>query len=189
MTRIAGERAVLALEDGTVYEGRSFGHAGETTGEVVFNTALSGYQEVLTDPSYAGQIVTMTYPHIGNYGVNVDDVESADTQVAGFVVREASTASSWRSSGELHEYLDDHGVVGITEVDTRALTRHLRDHGAKRGRDLRAGRRPRGAGGQGAGVAVDDRARPRPRGDLRRGVPRGRRPRRGSSRSWPTTSA
>ncbi len=125
---------MLALEDGVVYEGRSFGHAGETTGEVVFNTALSGYQEVLTDPSYAGQIVTMTYPHIGNYGVNVDDVESADTQVAGFVVREASTtASSWRSSGELHEYLDDHGVVGITEVDTRALTRHLRDHGAKRG--------------------------------------------------------
>ena len=133
MTRIAGGRAVLALEDGVVYEGRLFGHAGETTGEVVFNTALSGYQEVLTDPSYAGQIVTMTYPHIGNYGVNVDDVESTDTQVAGFVVREASTASSWRSSGELNRYLDDHGVVGITEVDTRALTRHLRDHGAKRG--------------------------------------------------------
>ena len=134
MTRIAGGKAVLALEDGTVYEGRSFGHAGETTGEVVFNTALSGYQEVLTDPSYAGQIVTMTYPHIGNYGVNVDDVESADIQVAGFVVREASTtASSWRSSGELHEYLDEFEVVGITEVDTRALTRHLRDHGAKRG--------------------------------------------------------
>ncbi len=133
MTRIAGATAVLALEDGVVYEGRSFGHAGETAGEVVFNTALSGYQEVLTDPSYAGQIVTMTYPHIGNYGVNVDDVESSDTQVAGFVVREATTASSWRSSGELHRYLDDHGVVGITEVDTRALTRHLRDHGAKRG--------------------------------------------------------
>jgi carbamoyl-phosphate synthase small subunit len=133
MTRVVGVKAVLALEDGTVYEGRSFGHAGETTGEVVFNTALSGYQEVLTDPSYAGQIVTMTYPHIGNYGVNVDDVESADTQVAGFVVREASTASSWRSSGELHEYLDEREVVGITEVDTRALTRHLRDFGAKRG--------------------------------------------------------
>jgi carbamoyl-phosphate synthase small subunit len=133
VTRIAGGKAVLALEDGVVYEGRSFGHAGETTGEVVFNTALSGYQEVLTDPSYAGQIVTMTYPHIGNYGVNVDDVESAGTQVAGFVVREATTASSWRSSGELHQYLDEHGVVGITEVDTRALTRHLRDHGAKRG--------------------------------------------------------
>ena len=133
MTRIAGKKCVLALEDGLVYEGRAFGHAGETTGEVVFNTALSGYQEVLTDPSYAGQIVTMTYPHIGNYGVNVDDVESSDTQVAGFVVREASTASSWRSSGELDQYLDERGVVGITEVDTRALTRHLRDHGAKRG--------------------------------------------------------
>jgi carbamoyl-phosphate synthase small subunit len=129
-----GARALLVLEDGRVFEGRSFGRGGEATGEVVFNTALSGYQEVLTDPSYAGQIVTMTYPHIGNYGVNVDDVESEGTQVAGFVVREASTrASSWRSSGELHRYLDETGVVGITEVDTRALTRHLRDHGAKRG--------------------------------------------------------
>src|SRR5687767_15977926 len=114
-------KALLVLEDGVALEGRSFGRQGETTGEVVFNTALSGYQEVLTDPSYAGQIVTMTYPHIGNYGVNVDDVESSDTQVAGFVVREATTASSWRSSGELNAYLDEHGVVGITEVDTRAL--------------------------------------------------------------------
>ena len=127
-------KAILALEDGTVFEGRSFGHVGETTGEVVFNTALCGYQEVLTDPSYAGQIVTMTYPHIGNYGVNREDVESAKPQVAGFVVREASTvASSWRASGELHRYLDEAGVVGISEVDTRALTRHLRTHGAKRG--------------------------------------------------------
>ena len=92
--------AVLALEDGKLFEGWSFGHAGETTGEVVFNTALCGYQEVLTDPSYAGQIVTMTYPHIGNYGVNREDVESLDPQVSGFVVREASTmASSWRASG------------------------------------------------------------------------------------------
>jgi carbamoyl-phosphate synthase small subunit len=127
-------RAILALEDGTVFEGRSFGREGETTGEVVFNTALCGYQEVLTDPSYAGQIVTMTYPHIGNYGVNRDDVESSHPQVAGFVVREASTvASSWRSAGELHRYLDEAGVVGISEIDTRALTRHLRTHGAKRG--------------------------------------------------------
>jgi carbamoyl-phosphate synthase small subunit len=126
--------AILALEDGTVFEGRSFGRAGEITGEVVFNTALCGYQEVLTDPSYAGQIVTMTYPHIGNYGVNRDDVESARPQVAGFIVREASiVASSWRASGELHRYLDESGVVGISEVDTRALTRHLRTHGAKRG--------------------------------------------------------
>src|SRR6266850_4998403 len=129
-----GHRAILALEDGVVFEGRSFGRAGETTGEVVFNTALAGYQEVLTDPSYAGQIVTMTYPHIGNYGVNRDDVESVRPQVAGFVVREASTkASSWRASGELHRYLEEAGVVGISEIDTRALTRHLRTHGAKRG--------------------------------------------------------
>ena len=119
--------------------GRSFGRAGETTGEVVFNTALCGYQEVLTDPSYAGQIVTMTYPHIGNYGVNREDVESARPQVAGFVVREASTrASSWRASGELHRYLDEAGVVGISEIDTRALTRHLRTHGAQARRDLHA---------------------------------------------------
>jgi len=125
---------VLALEDGLVFEGRSFGATGETTGEVVFNTALAGYQEVLTDPSYAMQIVTMTYPHIGNYGVNREDVESARPQGAGFVVREASTrASSWRASGELHRYLDESGVVGISEIDTRALTRHLRTHGAKRG--------------------------------------------------------
>jgi carbamoyl-phosphate synthase small subunit len=126
--------AILALEDGTVFEGRSFGRAGEVTGEVVFNTAMTGYQEVLTDPSYAGQIVTMTYPHIGNYGVNPEDVESARPQVAGFIVREASTmASSWRASGELHRYLDEHGIVGLSEIDTRALTRHLRTHGAKRG--------------------------------------------------------
>jgi carbamoyl-phosphate synthase small subunit len=127
-------RAILALEDGAVFEGRSFGAPGETAGEVVFNTSLSGYQEVLTDPSYAGQIVTMTYPHIGNCGVNWDDLESARPQVAGFVVREISTiASSWRASGGLHRYLAEAGVVGISEIDTRALTRHLRDHGAKRG--------------------------------------------------------
>jgi carbamoyl-phosphate synthase small subunit len=126
--------AILALEDGTVFEGRSFGRAGEVTGEVVFNTAMTGYQEVLTDPSYAGQIVTMTYPHIGNYGVNREDVESGRPQVSGFIVREASTmASSWRASGELHRYLDEHGIVGLSEIDTRALTRHLRTHGAKRG--------------------------------------------------------
>jgi len=129
-----GRRATLALEDGLVFEGRSFGATGETTGEVVFNTAMCGYQEVLTDPSYAGQIVTMTYPHIGNYGVNRDDVESVRPQVAGFIVREASTkASSWRASAELHRYLEEAGVVGISEIDTRALTRHLRTYGAKRG--------------------------------------------------------
>ena len=127
-------RAVLALEDGTVFEGLSFGRRGEVSGEVVFNTALCGYQEVLTDPSYAGQIVTMTYPHIGNYGVNLEDVESARPQVSGFVVREASTVvSSWRASGDLGRYLDEHGIVGIDDIDTRALTRHLRTHGAQRG--------------------------------------------------------
>jgi carbamoyl-phosphate synthase small subunit len=127
-------RAMLALENGKVFEGRSFGRTGEVTGEVVFNTALCGYQEVLTDPSYAGQIVTMTYPHIGNYGVNREDVESARPQVAGFVVREAATVvSSWRAAGSLDRYLDEHGIVGISEIDTRALTRHLRTYGAKRG--------------------------------------------------------
>ncbi len=126
--------ALLALEDGTLFAGRSFGRVGETTGEVVFNTALFGYQEVLTDPSYSGQIVTMTYPHIGNYGVNAEDVESAAPQVAGFVVRELSAVhSSWRSEGSLDAWLDQHGVVGIMGIDTRALTRHLRTHGAKRG--------------------------------------------------------
>jgi len=101
---------------------------------VVFNTALAGYQEVLTDPSYAGQIVTMTYPHIGNYGVNAEDLESAKPQVAGYVVREASKVhSSWRSKGGLPEWLDEQGIVGISGLDTRALTRHLRTHGAKRG--------------------------------------------------------
>lgn len=127
-------RALLALEDGTLFEGESFGREGQTTGEVVFNTALTGYQEVLTDPSYAGQIVTMTYPHIGNYGINAEDVESARPQVAGFVVREISAVhSSWRSRGSLPGWLDEHGVVGISGIDTRALTRHLRTHGAKRG--------------------------------------------------------
>jgi len=114
--------------------GRAFGRNGEAAGEVVFNTALCGYQEVLTDPSYRGQIVTMTYPHIGNYGVNLDDVESARPQVSGFVVREISTrASSWRASGELNRYLAEAGVVGIADIDTRALTRHLRSRGAMRG--------------------------------------------------------
>jgi carbamoyl-phosphate synthase small subunit len=134
VTRPHETPALLALEDGIFFEGIGFGRLGETSGEVVFNTALCGYQEVLTDPSYRGQIVVMTYPHIGNYGVNRDDVESSHPQVAGFVVREISTrASSWRASGELHRYLDEAGVVGIREIDTRALTRHIRTHGAKRG--------------------------------------------------------
>jgi carbamoyl-phosphate synthase small subunit len=134
LTTPKNPRAILALEDGTFFVGRGFGHRGETAGEVVFNTALCGYQEVLTDPSYHGQIVTMTYPHIGNYGVNEEDAESARPQVAGFVAREFATrASSWRSTGELSHYLLKAGVVGISEIDTRALTRHLRSRGAMRG--------------------------------------------------------
>jgi len=134
LTTPENPRAILALEDGTFFVGRGFGRRGETTGEVVFNTALCGYQEILTDPSYHGQIVTMTYPHIGNYGVNEEDAESARPQVAGFVVREIATrASSWRSTGELNQYLEKAGVVGISEIDTRALTRHLRSRGAMRG--------------------------------------------------------
>lgn len=134
MTTPENPRAILALEDGTFFVGRGFGRRGEATGEVVFNTALCGYQEVLTDPSYHGQIVTMTYPHIGNYGVNREDAESARPQVAGYVVREIATrASSWRASDELNAYLEKAGVVGIAEIDTRALTRHLRSRGAMRG--------------------------------------------------------
>jgi carbamoyl-phosphate synthase small subunit len=126
--------AILALEDGTLFHGKAFGRIGETSGEVVFNTALCGYQEVLTDPSYRGQIVTMTYPHIGNYGINREDVESSRPQVAGFIVREISTtASSWRASGELNEYLAEEGIVGLSEIDTRRLTRVLRSRGACRG--------------------------------------------------------
>ena len=160
--------AVLALEDGTVFEGRSFGREGEVTGEVVFNTALCGYQEVLTDPSYAGQIVTMTYPHIGNYGVNREDVESARPQVAG-----------------LHRARGLDGRLVVARVGgARPLPRRARDRGDQRDRHPRpdappahargqagsrlGGRpRPRLARGEGPLLAVDDRPRPRPRGDLR----------------------
>jgi carbamoyl-phosphate synthase small subunit len=126
----------LALEDGFVLTGTAFGAAGEAAGEVVFNTGMAGYQEVLTDPSYAGQIVTMTYPLIGNYGINVEDVESYNkkVQVRGFVVKELSpVASNFRSSQTLSEYLAEHGVGGIAGVDTRALTRHIRLAGAMNG--------------------------------------------------------
>jgi carbamoyl-phosphate synthase small subunit len=126
--------AVLALENGTVLCGKSAGAAGETAGEVVFNTSMTGYQEVLTDPSYAGQIVTMTTPEIGNYGVTSEDVESRGIQVAGFVVRsESPMASNWRAEGTLREYLTQYGVVAISDVDTRALTRLLRSSGVMRG--------------------------------------------------------
>ena len=126
--------AILALENGTWYRGTAAGAAGSTRGEVVFNTNMTGYQEVLTDPSYAGQIVTMTCPQIGNYGVAAADTESDRPQVAGFVVREASPiASNWRAETTLQSYLAEHGIVAITGVDTRALTRLLRTAGVMRG--------------------------------------------------------
>ncbi|MHB0977171.1 MAG: glutamine-hydrolyzing carbamoyl-phosphate synthase small subunit [Candidatus Aquicultorales bacterium] len=128
------EKAILALEDGRVFHGYRFGTAGETSGEVVFNTSMAGYQEILTDPSYAGQIVTMTYPHIGNYGVNQKDFESRGPFVEGFVVRENSRIySNWRAEKPLDQFLEDFGIVGIEGVDTRALTKHLRTAGAMRG--------------------------------------------------------
>jgi carbamoyl-phosphate synthase small subunit len=127
-------KAILALENGTWYEGDSAGAAGETGGEVVFNTSMTGYQEVLTDPSYAGQIVTMTCPEIGNYGVAPDDAESRAPQVAGFVIRDQSpVASNWRSDSTLREYLVRHHIVAISDIDTRALTRVLRSAGVMRG--------------------------------------------------------
>jgi len=126
--------AVLALEDGTWYRGVAAGAAGEARGEVVFNTSMTGYQEVLTDPSYAGQIVTMTVPQIGNYGVAAADVESGAPKVAGFVMREQSpVASNWRAQLTLREYLVQNGIVAIADIDTRALTRKLRSSGVMRG--------------------------------------------------------
>ena len=127
-------KAILALADGTVFEGEQFGATGETVGEVVFNTSMTGYQEVLTDPSYKGQIVTMTYPLIGNYGCNEADVESIGPQVEGFVVREYSAYhSNWRSQWSLDTYLAQHNIIGIQGIDTRALTRRLRVHGVMNG--------------------------------------------------------
>jgi len=124
-------KAILALEDGTIFEGSGFGAAGEAFGEIVFNTSMAGYQEILTDPSYKGQIVTMTYPLIGNYGTNAEDVESHRPFVEGFVVREYSTiASNWRSEKSLDDYLKQYKIVGIEGIDTRALTRHIRLAGA-----------------------------------------------------------
>ncbi|MCA1616888.1 MAG: carbamoyl-phosphate synthase small subunit [Acidobacteria bacterium] len=125
--------AILALEDGRTFRGRSWGAAGEACGEMVFNTSMSGYQEVLTDPSYAGQIVCMTYPLIGNYGVNAADAESGRPWVEGFVVREASrTMSNWRAEETLDDYLKRWRIPAIDRVDTRALVRHIRDRGAMR---------------------------------------------------------
>lgn len=128
------KRALLALADGAVFEGRALGYEGETVGEVVFNTAMTGYQEVLTDPSYKGQIITMTCPHIGNYGVTPEDVESRRIWAEGFVVMEASRlASNWRQQETIQDYLAKAKIVAIEGLDTRALTRHLREHGSQQG--------------------------------------------------------
>ena len=138
---MATDTAFLVLADGTVFPGRPLGARGVAVGEAVFTTTMTGYQEVLTDPSYHGQIVAMTAPQIGNVGVNADDTEAGDAaggaqdpgpRLAGFVVRDSSPlASNWRSEETLDRYLERHGIVGVTDVDTRALTRHLRDHGAQ----------------------------------------------------------
>ena len=126
-----GEPALLCTADGEVFRGRSVGAAGVTTGEAVFNTSMTGYQEILTDPSYAGQVVVMTSSHIGNYGVSEDDDQSSRPAVSGFVVRSMSRRdSNWRSQGALGDYLRSHGVVAMADVDTRRLTRHIRDRGA-----------------------------------------------------------
>ena len=126
--------ALLALADGTLFRGRSIGAVGASAGEVVFNTAMTGYQEILTDPSYAGQIVTLTYPHIGNTGVNREDVESGKIFASGLVVRDLPrVASNWRSTQDLGAYLRDAGIVGISDIDTRKLTRILREKGAQNG--------------------------------------------------------
>jgi carbamoyl-phosphate synthase small subunit len=130
----ATQIAKLALEDGTVYTGLAFGAVGTTSGEVVFNTSMTGYQEIITDPSYCGQIITMTYPEIGNYGFNEEDLERDRPALAGFVVRNASpVASNYRSVGLLGEFLRRHDIVGISDIDTRALVRKIRTQGALRG--------------------------------------------------------
>ena len=134
ISEVIGLKAILLLEDGTIFEGKSFGKTGEVTGEVVFNTSMTGYQEILTDPSYYGQIVTMTYTQIGNYGINEDDIESSKVQVRGFIVREYfDDYSNWRAKKSLDSYLKQYNIVGISEIDTRMLTRHIRLSGAMKG--------------------------------------------------------
>src|SRR5258707_13420836 len=158
--------AVLALEDGPVLRGEVFGARVTTCGEVCFNTSMTGYQEILTDPSYKGQIVTMTYPLIGNYGVNGQDVESWRPHVSGFVIRELSpVVSNWRADQPLARYLEDHGIPGIQGVDTRALTKKLRVRGALNGvistegvSAGEAGGRARGWAGFGGGGYVKEGA-------------------------------
>ncbi len=125
------QEALLALEDGAIFEGWSFGFLGEKAGEVVFNTSMTGYQEILTDPSYKGQIVTMTYPLIGNYGINEEDIESQEPKVEGFIVKENSSIfSNWRGDKSLSDYLVSHRIIGVEGMDTRAITKHIRLAGA-----------------------------------------------------------
>ncbi|MGD7652602.1 MAG: glutamine-hydrolyzing carbamoyl-phosphate synthase small subunit [Verrucomicrobiales bacterium] len=127
------DKAILALEDGRCFEGIAFGATGTTTGEICFNTSMTGYQEVITDPSYRGQIVSMTYPQIGNYGVNPEDAESREPHIRAFVIGElCGVPSNWRSTQSLSDYLADHNILGIEDIDTRALTKHLRSLGAMR---------------------------------------------------------
>lgn|SRR5690625_510200 len=153
----ADDEALLVLEDGTVLRGRAYGARGATLGEIVFATGMTGYQETLTDPSHHRQIVVMTAPHIGNTGVNDEDPESRRIWVSGFVVRDpARRASNWRSKRELHDELTDEGVVGISEVDTRALTRHLRERGVMRAGIFSGDRLPALPGRHGEGALVDE---------------------------------
>ena len=127
-------KAILALADGRSFEGTVFGAEGEAAGEVVFNTSMTGYQEILTDPSYQGQLVAMTYPEIGNVGVNPEDIESSRPFMNGFIVKDYTPEpSNWRAAQPLHEYMKAHGIVGIQGIDTRSLVRHLRDHGSQEG--------------------------------------------------------
>ena len=128
------KKAILLLEDGRSFTGLSFGADTERTGEIVFNTSMTGYQEILTDPSYKGQMVVMTNPHIGNYGINLEDNESNNVYLEGFIVREYSKIySNWRANKSLAQFLQEHHIPGIEGIDTRALTRHLRDYRAKQG--------------------------------------------------------
>ena len=127
-------KAILYLEDGLFFTGKSLGSLGETSGEVCFNTGMTGYQEILTDPSYAKQMITMCSPHIGNYGSNDSDIESSKVYATGFIIKSESIVSSnWRSTASLKEFLKAHNVVGIQDIDTRALTIHIRDNGAMNG--------------------------------------------------------
>ena len=164
-------KAILALADGRIFEGTSFGAEGEAIGEVVFNTSMTGYQEILTDPSYEGQLVAMTYPEIGNVGVNPEDVESRKPFVNGFIVKNyTAQPSNWRAAQSLHEYMKGHGIVGIHGIDTRSLVRYLRDHGSQEGMISTLTDNLGGAGRKGKNLARNGRQRSGAASDLRRGV-------------------